>query len=101
GRKLKAATFIILALTFGTLAHRLNEQETNLSWRKSHLPSAKIWSTSFASEGFHSITNTTQVGRISRSLPSLTDTQGKIWKALPDWWAVETSDSGQPLIYCL
>jgi hypothetical protein len=99
-RKLKALTFVSAAVIFGMIAHRLNGQENEIRWRKSHLPTAKIWSTSFLSEGFRSIENPSLKGHITRTLPSLTDSQGRIWSASPDWWAVETADITEPLLFC-
>ena len=99
-RKLKAMVLVLLAIVFGTLAHRLNEQETEIRWRKNHVPSSQIWATSFASEGLHSLGNPIFISRVSRTLPSLSDSEGKVWTASPEWWAVETADSNQPLIYC-
>jgi hypothetical protein len=100
-RKLKATLLLVLALTLGIAAHRLNNNEVELLWRKTHLPSAKIWASSFASEGFRPVRNPTWIAKITRTLPTLSDSAGKIWKADPDWWVVETADMTAPLVYCL
>lgn len=100
-RKLKATVLLVVALTFGIAAHRLNDREAELRWKKAHLPSAKIWSSSFRAEGFRALANPSWVARVSRTLPTLSDSAGRVWKASPDWWAVETADMTAPLIYCL
>lgn len=100
-RKLKITALVATAIVFGTLAHRINVQETQIQWRKSHLPSSQIWRASMQTLGFRSIDNPGLLGRLSRRLPSLTDPQGKVWSAAPDWWAVESGEGGPPLIFCL
>jgi hypothetical protein len=100
-RKLKFAVLFFTAAIAGTIAHRLNAQEFELQWKRSHVPSENVWRTSFSTEGFRRIDNPSIQGRLTRSLPSLSDGAGKIWSSTPDWWAVEIGGTSQPLVFCL
>jgi len=100
-RKLKFGVLLLLALCFGTVAHQLNSQEFELQWRKSHLPSTEVWKASFAAAGFRRVENPSLQGRLTHTLPSLSDWGGKVWSATPDWWAVESGGSNEPMVFCL
>jgi hypothetical protein len=100
-RRIKAALLLIFAVVVGCIAHRLNDREAELRWKQGHFPSPRIWITSFGSEGFRILSNPSWVAKVSRHLPTLSDVAGRIWRATPDWWAVETADPSAPLIFCL
>ena len=82
------------------MGYRLNREELELQWRKSHVPTPAIWEGSFETAGFHSLSNPSWVAKIIRYLPSSADVKGQIWSARPDWWAVDTADGSAPLVFC-
>lgn len=99
-RRLKFLVLAVGAILFGISAHRLNQREAELGWRKSHIPTPEIWTASFSAIGFREIVNPSEVGRISRNLPTLTDPLAGVWMSSPDWWAV-LGNASSPKIYCL
>lgn len=99
-RRIKAAVYAVAAITLGISAHRLNKTEADLRWRNSHLPSKAAWSIGFSEIGFRPVTNPSIAAKLSRSLPSLTDSSGTIWNADPDWWAILSNEDSFPWIFC-
>jgi hypothetical protein len=100
--KLRALAVALLAIVFGFMAYNTCCEEISLEWQKTHVPSPRVWVSSFTGIGFQKVPEKL-LAKTLKGLPSRVESGNRVWEGksqgAPSWWAVYSETD--PMLFCL